>query len=68
MAVDNKPLRPIDEVKNISAPLDEALTQPPNAYTKDKNCQIEKNFRTSWVPNGRVEQIPEAGSFIAADL
>ncbi|MFT4714440.1 MAG: hypothetical protein ACI8W1_002942 [Candidatus Azotimanducaceae bacterium] len=35
MAADNKPLLTRDEVKNISAPLDEAFSLPPNAYIMD---------------------------------
>ena len=70
MPTNNKKLLSADEVNNISAPLDSAFTLPPHSYTNNEiyHVEQEKIFRTSWIPIGRVEQLPEVGSFIAADL
>lgn len=70
MSTNNNNLLSVDEVKYISAPLDSAFTLPPHSYTNNETyrAEQEKIFRTSWVPIGRVEQLPEVGSFITADL
>ena len=54
----------------MSAPADAAFTLPAAAYTSEEiyKAEQEKIFRKSWLPVGRVEQVPEVGSFIAADL
>ncbi len=60
----------IEEITKTSAPADAAFTLPAAAYTSEAiyKAEQEKIFRKSWLPVGRVEQVPEVGSFIAADL
>ena len=64
------PLITKDEITRISAPQDKAYTLPAAAYTSEEIYRAEqkKIFKKSWLPIGRIEQLPEAGSFIAADL
>jgi len=68
MATTNIPLLSIEEIEKVSAPLASASTLPPSAYTSREIYQAEqqKIFAKSWLPIGRIEQLPEIGSFVSA--
>ena len=70
MSSNHTALLSADEITKISAPINEAFTLPSAAYTSEEIYRAEQEniFSRSWVPIGRVEQLPDTGSFIAADL
>ncbi|MEM1231254.1 MAG: aromatic ring-hydroxylating dioxygenase subunit alpha [Pseudomonadota bacterium] len=52
------------------APLAEALTLPPAAYTDREIFALEREriLRRSWWPVARLDQLPEPGSYLTVDL
>lgn len=55
-------------IESISA--NNAITMPPSFYTDPDFLEVEKKilFRTDWVCLGRVDEIPNIGDYITADI
>jgi phenylpropionate dioxygenase-like ring-hydroxylating dioxygenase large terminal subunit len=53
-----------------SAPLEKAHTLPAEAYTSSEiyRLEVERIFERDWLCAGRVDQVPEAGDYLALDL
>lgn len=62
----------IDEAEliKLAAPLEEAWTLPPAAYTDSSIFQLEQEniFSKDWICVARVEQLPAKGDFMSIDL
>ena len=58
------------EVAAASAPLENAWTLPPAAYACPEVGEVEKErvLRKSWLPIGRIEQVPEPGDYLCLDI
>ena len=53
-----------------SLPLERAETLPPDAYFSPAvyDLEVERIFRREWLCVGRVDQVPNAGDYITADI
>ncbi|MGI9327316.1 MAG: aromatic ring-hydroxylating oxygenase subunit alpha [Pseudomonadales bacterium] len=59
-----------DALEKVAAPLEQAWTLPPNAYT-DRNvfaAEAERIFAADWICVAREEQLPEPGDYVCVDL
>lgn len=58
------------EIEKVRAPLNDAYTLPKAAYTDADvyEQELEQVLRKSWIPVGRVDQVPEPGNYLAFDL
>ena len=59
-----------EDLEKSGQPLERAWTLPPKAYTCPEIGSLEREhvLKTSWLPIGRVEQIPDAGDFLCLDV
>jgi len=59
-----------DELARVSAPLEDAWTLPVAAYTDQAlyELEVEQIMRKSWLPVGRVDQVPNPGDYICFTL
>ncbi len=59
-----------DEHRRVVAPLEQAWTLPPRAYTDPAvwAAEVERIFRRQWIGVARVEQLAAAGSQLAVDV
>ncbi len=58
------------EIDRCRQPLEKAWTLPAKAYTSTEVGALEQQrvLKRSWLPIGRVEQIPEPGDYLCLDL
>lgn len=59
-----------DELARVSAPLEDAWTLPTGAYTDPDlyELEIDRIMRKSWLPVGRVDQVPNPGDYLCFTL
>lgn len=59
-----------EELANAEQPLEKAWTLPPKAYTCPEIGALEQDrvLKTSWLPIGRVDQIPNSGDYLCLDV
>ena len=58
------------ELDKCRGPLEQAWTLPANAYTSSEVSALEQErvLKKSWLPIGRVEQVPEPGDYLCLDV
>lgn len=59
-----------EELANAEQPLETAWTLPPKVYTCPEIGALEQErvLKTSWLPIGRVDQIPNSGDYLCLDV
>ena len=65
-----KPTLTDEEISRIRAPLEQSWTLPPAAYTDPAFWVREQEaiFARDWLCVARVDQIPNPGDYLSADL
>jgi len=58
------------EIDAVRAPVERASTLPPRCYTDPDfyAFEVERVFRRSWLPVGRVDQVAQPGDYFTLDL
>lgn len=59
-----------EEIERVKRPLETARTLPPAAYTDPAIYELEEDriFGKSWIPVGRLDQVPNRGDYITLTL
>jgi phenylpropionate dioxygenase-like ring-hydroxylating dioxygenase large terminal subunit len=59
-----------DDLARVRAPLTQAWTLPPSAYTDPSvwEREVEQLFRRDWICVARSDQLPEPGDYVAVDV
>jgi phenylpropionate dioxygenase-like ring-hydroxylating dioxygenase large terminal subunit len=70
MSTDHESLIASDALDKVTAPLSQAWTLPPDAYTKPMvfAAEIKSIFSRDWLCVARVDQLPQPGDYVCADL
>lgn len=59
-----------EDLTRVTQPIETAWTLPPQAYTEPAVYELEQEriFASSWIPVGRVDQVPNPGDYMALTL